>query len=596
MEYEDYRPPSLAFTPRRRRARPPLIYNRTPDYDRRSEGSLRRVSSSQDLDVRNHRKRRMRKRIQKQLLKMLLKDDSEDEEIADERRMRKRAQKEALEMMFEDDFEEEDSADDLSDDSQQDESSKILASLAALLSNESESSPTIDKDVQYRAEFYHYKNERYRYRAELQKTVVKENPMDIHPSSRAPKLTDTSCFDVTSMYAVPKLISLTDVAMISEAVLAELGTYITIRSRLLLDILRNTVQYYPTVSFDAEELVLEEPFCVLLHYRNELRERLESAEKAASELGSIGRGDSSIELEHLTDLNNFLNQRYADALSQELLRHQRLPAMCTYEWMWLLFKPGSVVYSWADGVLEAFVVEEHDRNARQDKDRKIRPRHISTLDDLESTPRRKSLHVTVWYLAFNGVCLGRCREEFSIPRFDGEKPILSLPIFPHEFMKHDKRVHESLSTQDYLRHRGQLFFELTRRSYRHYEGDTANIPKRTVSLNLDCEFLHDTDVARSGKGSWLIQSISSTPDILRMSTLDSPMAARLERTSETSRLPPLSPELEEELETLPFGSPDVTLMGIPSRMAKSLGRIRIYMPTTTVLPLITAIHWNLSNT
>lgn len=373
--------------------------------------------------------------------------------------MRKRVQKLAPKMLLKDGSVEENSADDSLDDSQKDASSNVLDSPTVLLSNDSKKGPTIEKDIQYEAEFYEYRwrngNE---YIPMLHKRIMKRNPIAINRSTRASKLTNTSCFDVTSMYAIPNETTITDDAAISETVIAELGTYITIRSRFLLDYLKHIVVYYPTVSFDTEELVLEEPFCVLLHYREELRERSSSIEKAISDLGFTEGGDSSMGLEHLTALSNYLEQRYADALSRELLRHQGCPAMCTYEWMWLLFKPGSLVYSWADGVLEAFVVQEHDRQARKGKDPTRIPPKTHTLDELESTPRQHSLHVTVWYLTFNGERLGRCREKYDIPKFDGEKPIISLPIFPQEFMKHDKRVHESLSTEDYLIHRGQLFF------------------------------------------------------------------------------------------------------------------------------------------
>ena len=422
------------------------------------EGNLRRMPHSQDFTV-DYKKRHMRKRVRKLALKMLLKDDSEEEN----------------------------SADGLLDDSQKDETSNVLASLAALLSDDSETKPTTEKDdprdIQYKVEFYDYRTHRYEpgYHPELQKTIMDREPISVE---RASKSTDTNCFDVTSMYAIPENTNTSDVAMISNAVLAELGTYIRIRSRSLLEYLKLIVLYYPAVSLDTEELVLEEPFCVLLHYRQELKERRNSAEKVACEIDPTEGDDSSTGLEHLTYLIDFLEQRYADTLSHELLRHQGLPAMCTYEWMWLLFKPGSIVYSWVDGVLKGFVVEEHDRDTRKDKDRKIRPDKISTMDDLERTPRQDSLRVTVWCLIFNGNHLGRCREKYDIPKFDGEKSIISLPIFPHEFMKHDKRVHKSLSTQEYLLHRGQLYFELTRRSYRHYDGITADVPRRTVCLVL----------------------------------------------------------------------------------------------------------------
>ncbi|KAL8795190.1 MAG: hypothetical protein Q9195_002345 [Heterodermia aff. obscurata] len=456
------------------------------NHDLNSDGSLRRMSSGQDLDIGKHRRRRMRKRVQKLALKMLLEDESDEDS----------------------------SVDDPSDDPQNDESTNVLASLAALLSKDDKANPTIKREnterkkprvVQYKAEFYYYDKPHpldREYMPELLRTITKRKPISIE---RASKSTDIECFDLTSMYAVPASTDETDFGMMSKAVLAELGTYIKIRSRFLLDCLKQIVLYYPTVSF-IDELVLEEPFCMLLHYRKELKERRNSAEKAASETDSADRDESLTRFEHLTFLIDYLEQRYADALSQELRRHQASPAMCTYEWVWLLFKPGSIVYSWTNGVLWAFVVEEHDRDARKKKDDQIRPRNLSRMYELESTQRRERLIVTVWFLAFNGKHLGRRREEFNIPMFDGEKSIISLPIFPHEFMKHDERVHKSLSTQEYLLQRGQLFFEMTHRSYKHYDGITADSPRRSIRgrVMVDTKYFLD-----SGEINYLKVGLSS---------------------------------------------------------------------------------------
>ena len=130
-------------------------------------------------------------------------------------------------------------------------------------------------------------------------------------------------------------------------------------------------------------------------------------------------------MEHLRYSVDFVQQRYADALLQEEMSHQESQAMCTFEWSWLLFRLGTVVYSWHDGFLRAFVVEKHDREPKNQ--RRLRPKEISKLDDLERKPLTP--HITVWLLGSDGDHIGRCREDFCIAPFDGAKPILSLPIF-----------------------------------------------------------------------------------------------------------------------------------------------------------------------
>lgn len=92
----------------------------------------------------------------------------------------------------------------------------------------------------------------------------------------------------------------------------------------------------------------------------------------------------------------------------------------------------------------AFVVEKHDKEPVNE--RKMRPGEILRMDDLECKPLQ--LHITVWFLDLNGDHIGRYREGFCITPFDGAKPILSLPIFPKEYIKKDKGLHVSLSTKD----------------------------------------------------------------------------------------------------------------------------------------------------
>ncbi len=345
-------------------------------------------------------------------------------------------------------------------------------------------------NLSYRADFYHYSHEFERgKRPRFERSVQDKKPIrTIHAGDRAGNSKE-SVFEITAMYAVPggnpyiiKDRPQEDGIVEPIEVLAEVGTYMTIRSKYVLDILRNIVQYHPSLPPRATELVLQEPFCMLLHHHEELAERRDELKQAASELASPEGNASSMAHEHIAYLMDFTHQRYADALARETARHRETRAMCTYEWVWLLFRPGSIVYSWDHNTLKAHIVEEHDRGEGEKTGGKISPKVLSDADDEERLPPPERLKVLVWTIDFDGERLGRRRITVSIPAFDSEKSILSLPIFPKEYLKYDKRVHDTLSTEDFLTQRGKLFLEMARRNYREYHGETVTVPRRTVSF------------------------------------------------------------------------------------------------------------------
>ena len=343
-------------------------------------------------------------------------------------------------------------------------------------------------NVSYRAEFYHYSHEFQQGKTpKFGRSVENKNPIrTIHTQDRAGN-SKKSIFEITAMYVIPKPNPysikerpLEDGISQPIEVLAEVGTYMTIRSKFVLDILRDVVRYHPSLPPRTVELVLQEPFCMLLHHHEELAERRDELKQAASELASPEGNASCIAHEHIAYLMEFTRQRYADAMSRETARHRETRAMCTYDWVWLLFRPGSIVYSWDHNALKAHIVEEHDRGEGVKTGLKISPKVLSDADDEERLPPPERLKVLVWTVDFDGERLGRRRRTVFIPAFDGEKSILSLPIFPKEFLKYDTRVHPTLSTEDFLTQRGKLFFEMAKRSYREYHGETVTVPRRTV--------------------------------------------------------------------------------------------------------------------
>lgn len=368
-------------------------------------------------------------------------------------------------------------------------------------------------NVSYKAALYHYSSDFRREKTpRFERSIQDKSPIRTVNARDLAKNSTAAIFEITVMYAIPEpdpydMIKDLRPAAASQStkVLANVGSYMTIRSESVLDILRDIISYYPSLPPHTNELALQEPFCMLLHYREELEERRDKLKQAASEEASPAERQSSTAHEHLEYLTDFIRERYADAMSQETARHRATCAMCTYDWVWLLFRPGNIVYAWDydHNTLRAYIVEQHDRQVGENTDGKIRPKTISSTDDVEHLPRPRRLQVVVWTMDFDGQMLGRRRETYEISAFDGEKDILSLPLFPKEYLKYDKRVHQTLSTEDYLIERGKTFVELARKTYKEYNGENLTFPKMTVSgKRVMCGRLKAADDERFGEESW----------------------------------------------------------------------------------------------
>ena len=105
--------------------------------------------------------------------------------------------------------------------------------------------------VAYRAEFYQY----IRVNNREQKPQLRRSREDTQPipTSRVEYISSkpkgNSIFEVTTMYALPKGRDIAQMPSSGTEVLAEIGIYITIRSKLVLDILQDIVDYYPACHF-----------------------------------------------------------------------------------------------------------------------------------------------------------------------------------------------------------------------------------------------------------------------------------------------------------------------------------------------------------
>ncbi|KAI0108998.1 hypothetical protein GGR51DRAFT_513990 [Nemania sp. FL0031] len=207
------------------------------------------------------------------------------------------------------------------------------------------------------------------------------------------------------------------------------GAKMMIKSPEIIRAIIDVVAYYPFVDLEGENITIEEPYPVIAHHMEQLERYTEgkqgdTAEKPSTQVnGSPAKLQSDTLTQTAEDSSSHLNlllnyvkgSVYKDDIRDELARYGR--GTCTFRMLWLLFKPGDTVYCETGDSLAAYVVS-----------------HVKTdASILSQTTRKDPYTVHMWSLDFDGVFVGRCAQETSIPQFEGERAITSLKVFPCEY-------------------------------------------------------------------------------------------------------------------------------------------------------------------
>ncbi|KAK4184992.1 ATPase family AAA domain-containing protein 3B [Podospora australis] len=251
-------------------------------------------------------------------------------------------------------------------------------------------------------------------------------------------------------------------------------TYLYVNPQPIRELLNEVIGNYPGNPIDVEDVKIEAPYYPLFYYRKELEtkglERFvgeEHAESLAQLNLLLGWIKSHFELDITAYEKSLANEHKAIA----------------YDRLWVLFPPGTIVYSKVLGQNRAFKVTE------------------IWYDNNEQCP---GLGVRADYVDYDGERLGVRRFDLFIPKYPGTRDLNEMPTMPFDLLKEKDDIREELIA------RGRKFEKYLGQHFLQYNGialkkTNQGYAKFVVNgrVMIDCKTFHrlepnDSFVVREG--------------------------------------------------------------------------------------------------
>ncbi|KAI9699023.1 MAG: hypothetical protein M1836_003212 [Candelina mexicana] len=217
------------------------------------------------------------------------------------------------------------------------------------------------------------------------------------------------------------------------------STQLEIKSRFIKKALRKVIKYYPGQPVDTAQVILNDPPKPLFHYRKELEDYKHA--KADEETKK-----------HLELLFKFVDS----VLKSQVERFKDLTkrGITAFSLVWMLFKPGDIVYTEKDGQPCCYMIAKCD---------------------VSRNFFGKSWHLTCIGTNYDGSKFGKTSEVLKIPQFEGTRDITSLNVFPLRFHSQESQVKARLLE------RGNRFFAMRGCQHMSYKGMAHVVTNRMKS-------------------------------------------------------------------------------------------------------------------
>lgn len=240
--------------------------------------------------------------------------------------------------------------------------------------------------------------------------------------------------------------------------------YINILSPAVAEALRCVVDYFPGLDLSANVIQVHEPYSVFVFFEKELTEYRERAAKLAEDDESSCPNRWADK--HIGMVQDFVRKQLQESVDAERERHTR--GQCTFDMLWLLYKPGCDVYC------DLKNIGEHE------------PYIFSDIEFDLVNNAAESYKFLIWNMDADSTWVGPAMGELYIPRFAGEKEINSLKLYPCEYVRFSDDVDEedAAMIKQHFVNRGKKWYNLRRKIQScHFDGFTTTFPRRVVRLS-----------------------------------------------------------------------------------------------------------------
>ncbi|KAI0451719.1 hypothetical protein F5B21DRAFT_516499 [Xylaria acuta] len=184
------------------------------------------------------------------------------------------------------------------------------------------------------------------------------------------------------------------------------GTHMIIHSETLSQTIRDVVQFYAGQNLTGTSLTIREPYACLMHHMIGF-ELLTASDRGPTEL------------EHVQILVEFLRPRYQQQYIPAKERSLTIQPTVRFEDLWVVMKPGSLAYTcWNSHTIGCVIGKSV----------------LLPPEPSHDLPERWS--IDFWFLQVHWPSdqIGFNLQTAVVDRFDGEKPVTSLPIHPAEYV------------------------------------------------------------------------------------------------------------------------------------------------------------------
>jgi uncharacterized protein DUF7025 len=234
-------------------------------------------------------------------------------------------------------------------------------------------------------------------------------------------------------------------------------TSIKIHSPYIINVLREVLNKQWVVNLDLDTVKIDEPYRALVYHLEEMR--------LYKNNHPPGHSESYVKTcnYHIDILLGFLENELGTELRLERQRREKSPPKVTYNYLWLLFKPGDDVFinETSEAPLMPMTV--------------FRTLNAFKYRGNDQYQRRFDVHG--WRIqSSNKYACTPIGYNVYIEEFEGEKDICMLPVIPKEFMPEYKTLERRFID------RGKKWFSVRNLAYKEYSGMTLQEPKVNVYL------------------------------------------------------------------------------------------------------------------